>query len=188
MICSLPLPWHTQPCIFFNYPYPPDLILSALPVSSIPSPLAITICVNYPPSLRISFASITPDLLFFISLRHTLLHFRSTNPLPRWYNSFSSDLSKEKLCIRHPYCVFLPQLPLPSWSFSLPLLWHTQPCIVLRQLPLSPRLDFVYPHRFLLRLYIHRTPYYFASATPPPPPHFIFATFRTPDFPNPLSS
>ena len=118
---------------------------------------------------------------------------------------------------------FLPQLPLPSWRFSFPLLWHTPPCIVLRQLPLSPRLDFVYPPPLidffcdyiytrvfsslpmsiipscilyqltpphfppfcLLCLSPAYPPTLLRQLTPPPSPHFIFATFRTPDFSQP---
>ena len=99
------------------------------------------------------FATIRPDLLFFTNIRHTLLHFKSTTPPPRWSNPlfWSRIPPPPPLCtyLKNSYAsdtppvYFLPQLPLPSWSVSLPLLWHTPPCIVLRQLPLSPRLDFV---------------------------------------------
>ena len=114
-------------------------------------------------------------------------HFKSTNPLPRWYNSFFSE-SHTPLCtyLKNSYAsdtppvFFLPQLPLPSWSFSLPLLWHTHPAF-LRQLPLAPRLYFFYPppfpHRFRLRLYawifsslqISGIPSCILSQLPPPP-------------------
>ena len=113
-----------------------------------------------------------------------------------------------------PLPCFLPQLPLPSWSFSLPLLWHTPPCIFASTAPI-PQIrfcltpldffcDYIYTRIFSSLpmsvipscvLYQLTPPRFVFSASlrhtlllfcaSYPPPPFIFATFRTPDFSQP---
>ena len=132
---SLPLLWHTPPCIFASTAPIPQIefcltpllthrfllrlyarIFSSLQISGIPSCILSQLPSPSPMIQPPFLESHPPPLCTYLK------------------NSYASD------------CVFLTSTTPPSWSFSLPLLWHTQPCIVLRQLPL---LLFIFQHGLL---------------------------------------
>ena len=138
-----------RPAFFVNYLYPLDKILSALLVSSIPPPLAVTVCVNYPlPSPYISFATITPDLFFFINLRHTLLHFKSTTPPPpppMIQLLFSESHTRPPFTyLKNSYlsdtllCFFYLNYPSPPGVFLYPSSGIPQPALFCVNCPSSP--------------------------------------------------